>query len=138
MAKDAMAVSNKWKTRLQGSTEEMRAGVMAVTVAPGLAAAQQKQAWLARINASADKWARNVAAVSLQDWQGKMTGVGISRVSAGAEANQDKVTKFMQDFLPHVARGQQIVKAMPNAPLEDGIQRMIAMARHNATFKRNA
>lgn len=138
MAKDAAAVSAKWKSRLQGSTEEMRQGVMRVTVAPGVKAAQQKQAWLAKINASADKWARNVSAVTLGDWQKKMTEVGIQRVASGAEANQDKVTRFLTDFLPHVERGKQIIDAMPNVTLEDGIQRAVAMMRHNATFKRNA
>jgi len=135
---DPAAVSAKWKTRLQGSTEEMRMGVQRVTIAPGQRAAAQKQAWLAKINASADKWARNVAAVSLQEWQHKMTTVGISRVSSGAEANQDKVTKFLGEFLPHVERGKQIVDGMPNVTLEDGIQRAVAMIRHNANFKRNA
>lgn len=139
MAKmDAAAAAAKWQQRLSASTNDIKTGVMGVTVAPGQAAARQADVWIARVTQARDKWKRNVAAVSLQDWQDKMVNVGIPRIAQGASANQGKVTSFLTSFLPHVAAGQAKVKAMPNATLEDRIARAVAMIRHNATFTKGA
>lgn len=126
----------KWQQRLSGATEDIRRGVEGVTQAPGQRAAQQREAWLARTTAAADKWARNVSRVSLDQWKSKMLNVGLPRVAQGAQANVDKVTAFAQEFLPHLDAGVQRVRAMPKVSLEDSIQRMTAMVRHNASFKR--
>lgn len=128
--------AQKWSTRLGGATAEITQGVNAVTVAPGAKAAAQKQAWLARVQASADKWARNVSRVSLDEWKSKMINVGIPRIAQGATANQDKMARFMNEFLPFLDRGVATVKAMPKVTVEDGIQRAVAMIRYNAGFKR--
>lgn len=138
MAADPNAVANKWKNRLQQSTQEVQAGVQRVTVAPGQKAAAASATWLARLQASQPKWARNVAAVSLQDWQRAMIEKGVPRIAQGAEQSVGKVERFMQDFLPHVERGRQMVQAMPKVSLQDGINRAVAMINHNAQFKRNA
>ena len=126
----------KWAGRLSGATTEITQGVMGVTRAPGASAAAAKAAWLARTQASADKWARNVGRVTLAEWQDKMTKVGIPRIASGATANQPKMAAFMAEFLPHADRGAAAVRAMPNATLEDGINRAVAMIRHNAKFQR--
>lgn len=127
----------KWQTRLSGATQQITDGVNRVNRAPGAAAAQNKAAWLARVTASADKWARNVSAVSLEDWKAKMTTVGIPRIAQGAQANVGKVQSFQAAFLPYLDQGVARVKAMPNATLEDGIARATAMIRHNANFRRS-
>lgn len=127
----------KWQRNLSASTEDIRRGVNAVTVAPGRLAAAQKATWLARIQQSADKWANNVSRVSLEDWKRKMIDVGLTRVAPGAAANVDKVSDFAADFLPHLYRGVEQVRSMPKTDLESGIQRAVAMMRHNATFRRS-
>lgn len=132
----ATQAAAKWASRLQASTTEITQGVQAVTVAPGQLAAAQKQAWLQRTTAAADKWAARVGAVSLQDWKDKMINVGIPRISQGATANQPKVAAFMTDFLPFLDNGVQQVKAMPKVTLQDGIQRAVAMINYTATYKR--
>lgn len=129
-------LADKWAQRLSASTQEITRGVQNVTQAPGQLAAAQRQAWLARVQAAADKWARNVARVSLQDWQNKMLTVGVPRIAQGAQANQDKMAAFAAEFLPYLDRGVAQVKGMPNVTLEDSINRAIAMIRHNANFKR--
>lgn len=129
-------ISNKWAQRLSGATEAITQGVQSVQTAPGVLAARQKQAWIQKLQASQDKWATRVAGVSLADWQSKMINVGIPRVASGAAANQDKVTRFLSEFLPHLDRGVATVRAMPKVTLEDSIQRATAMIRHNASFKR--
>jgi hypothetical protein len=133
---DAATVANKWATRLSGATEDIKRGVAAVTEAPGVAAARQKTLWLQKITANADKWARRVSAVSLQDWQTAMNDKGIGRIAGGATAAIPKMTAFMQDFLPYVEQGAGLVRSMPKGDVESGVNRAAAMIRHNAKYVR--
>lgn len=126
----------KWSTRLQASTGDITTGVRNVTEAPGIAAARQKQLWVTRVTQSADKWARRVSAVSLQEWQTAMIDKGINRISGGATAAIPKVTAFMQDFLPYVDQGVQQIRSMPKGNVDMGIARAAAMIRHNAGYVR--
>jgi len=138
MAKvDPQQAADKWKTRLSGATTEITNGVQRVKVAPGQAAAANKAAWLAKVTAAQDKWARNVARVPLDQWQKLMTDVGIPRIAQGAQAKAFKVQNFMSEFLPYLDRGVANVKGMPNVTIEDGINRAVAMIRWNAQFKRS-
>lgn len=132
------AGSDKWKTRLSASTQDVTNGVNAVTVAPGQLAAAKQQKWLTGVNAAADKWKRNVSNVSLQQWQTMMTTVGIPRIASGAAAKQGKYTAFAAQFYPHLDAGVAKVKAMPDGDIEARIQRAVAMMRHNAQFVRQA
>lgn len=136
MAQSADAVAAKWQQRLSASTQEIIAGVQAVTQAPGAKAAAQADTWLLRLQASRDKWARNVAAVSLGSWQQAMINKGVPRVAQGAQASQPKMAAFMTQFLPHVESVAQQVRSMPKVTLEDGIARAAAQIRGNATFVR--
>lgn len=128
--------ATKWSTRLQASTGDITTGVRNVTEAPGIAAARQKQLWVTRVTQSADKWARRVSAVSLQEWQTAMIDKGINRISGGATAAIPKVTAFMQDFLPYVDQGVQQIRSMPKGNVDMGIARAAAMIRHNAGYVR--
>ena len=128
----------KWVANLSNSTQHITDGVNSVTVAPGQAAARQVQTWLARIQASAQKWATNVSAVSLQEWQTAMIKVGIPRIASGAQAKQGKYAAFAQKFYPYLASGQAKVRAMPKVTLQDGINRAVAMIQHNAQFSNKA
>jgi hypothetical protein len=128
----------KWVQNLGAATDRMTAGAQAVTKAPGLSAAAAKQKWLQRVTASADKFATNVARVSLQDWQQSYINIGIPRVAQGAQAKQAKVQNFMDEFLPYLQRGVSTIDQMPSVTLEDGIARSSAMIRYNAKFKRGS
>lgn len=135
MAKlDPTAATAKWVNNLSNSTSAITAGVNAVTQAPGAKAAAAVQTWLARIQQSANKWAKNVGAVSLQQWQEAMTTVGIPRIAQGAQAKQGKYLAFAQKFYPYLAQGQAQVQAMPKVTLQDGINRAVAMIKHNAAY----
>jgi hypothetical protein len=131
------AGSDKWKTRLSAATQDITNGVNNVTQAPGLAAAAKRDKWLQGVNAAADKWKRNVAAVSLQQWQQMMTSVGVPRIAQGAQAKQSKYTDFASQFYPFLDQQVAKIKAMPDTQLEDRIQRAVAMMRANATFQRS-
>jgi hypothetical protein len=124
----------KWVTNLSGATTSITAGVNDVTVAPGVAAAKQVNTWLAKIQASSGKWAKNVSAVSLQDWQSSMINIGIPRIAQGAQQKQGKYLAFATSFYPYLATGQAKVKAMPKMSLSDGIARAVAMINYNAAW----
>lgn len=129
--------SNKWVNRLSGATADIQAGVQRVTEAPGKKAAAKRQKWQQAIANAGDKWQRNVASVSLQDWQNYMVNVGVPRVAQGAQAKQDKYTNFAQQFYPYLNQGISKVENMPDTSLEERIQRAVAMMRHNSNFKRS-
>lgn len=135
---DPTAATAKWVSNLSNSTTSITAGVNGVTVAPGVQAAKQVQTWLAKIQASQQKWATNVAAVSLQEWQSAMTQYGIPRISQGAQAKQGKYLAFAQKFYPYLASGVAQVKAMPKVTLADGVNRAVAMINYNAKFSNKA
>jgi len=135
---DPTAATAKWVTNLSNSTQAITAGVDAVTQAPGQLAAAKVTTWLARVQASAQKWAANVSAVSLGDWQQAMKTVGIPRIATGAQAKQGKYAAFATKFYPYLASGVATVKAMPKVTLQDGINRAVAMINHNAKFSNKA
>lgn len=99
-AQSPQQIAQQWAQRLGASGDRMTAGVNAVTVAPGMAAAKQKAVYLANVQANADKWARNVGAVTLQDWQNAFVTKAIPRIASGATAAQPKMEAFMTKLLP--------------------------------------
>jgi len=130
------AATQKWVSGLSAATDRMSQGAMAVTKAPGQAAAAAADKWLQRVTQAKAKFAANVSAVSLQEWQQAYTQIGIPRVAQGAQAKQAKVQNFMEQFLPYLARGVQQIDQMPSVTLEDGIARATAMIRYNSKFKK--
>lgn len=135
--KDPDFVATKWAQNLGASTESIRAGVMAVTTAPGEAAARNVEGYVSGVQRSKDKWASRVRSVSRESWQDSTINKGLPRVATGAAQAQPKMAAFMRDFLPHVERVAQQVRAMPKGGLENGIARATAQIRGNAQFKRS-
>lgn len=133
---DPNAIAQQWASRLGQSTTKITAGVQSVTVAPGAAAARQADVWAANTAAAKSKWQRNVAAVSLQDWQAAMTGKGVQRIAAGATAAEPKFAAFMSQLLPHIAAGQ--AKLPPRGGFDQNVQRMNQWVNHMHTFKKTS
>lgn len=130
-------VAADWSSKLSGSTEKVRRGVEAVSVAPGEKAAQAADLWIRRVQESRTKWADRVRSVSLGDWKQAMTEKGLARIASGAQAAQPKMERFLAEFLPHVDAVAQRVRAMPKGSIEESIARAAAQIRGNATFKRS-
>lgn len=127
-------IAADWANRLGTSTDKIKSGVDSVTVAPGQAAARQKQVWLNNLNAAADKWARNTAAVPLADWQGAMATKGIPRIASGAQAAQAKFGAFMAKLLPFEAN---LVNSLPpRGGIDANINRAVAFMRGMANFQK--
>lgn len=130
---DPNAAAQRWAQNLGASTQKITDGINAVTESPGQAAARQKAVYVQRVNASADKWATNVAAVSVQEWKDAAITKGVARIAGGATAAQPKFANFMQQFLPHV---QQVKSTLPpRGDIEANIARMTAQVRGTAKFR---
>lgn len=122
----------KWASNLGASTSRIQAGVQAVTVAPGQSAARQKALWVQKVAASQNKWATNVAAVSLASWQNDTINKGIPRIASGATAAQPKMQQFMGRLLPYISNQ---VNALPaRGDLEQNINRMTTFVRGMSKF----
>lgn len=130
------AATQKWVSNLSAAADRMTAGAQGVTKAPGQAAAAAADKWLQRVTQAKAKFAANVSAVSLQDWQNAYINIGVPRVAQGAQAKQGKMQDFMSQFLPYLQRGVSTIDAMPSTTLEDGIARATAMIRYNSKFKK--
>lgn len=130
------AATAKWVQNLSAASDRMTAGANAVTKAPGQAAAAAADKWLQRVTQAKQKFATNVAAVSLESWKQSYIQIGVPRVAQGAQAKQNKMLDFQTQFLPFLQRGVATIDAMPNVTLEDGIARASAMIRYNAKFKK--
>jgi hypothetical protein len=125
----------KWQQRLSASTQEIQAGIDRVTEAPGRKAAAQKAAWLANIQAKADKWERNVGRVTLEQWR-ESAKAGVGRVAQGAQQKVGKVEAFQTEFFPFLERVQQKLASTPRGSLETNLARMVMNAREISNFKR--
>ena len=73
----------------------------------------------------------------MPDWKKNTIEKGQARIAPGATAAQPKFQRFMQEFLPHVEAGKRQLESMPRGDLEQNLQRAMAMARHNAAFRKS-
>ena len=125
-------IAQKWANNLGAATTSIQAGVNAVTVAPGQAAARQKAVWVANVNAAQDKWAARVAAVPLPVWQQDMITKGIPRIATGATAAQPKFSMFMGKLLPYINSAK--AQLPPRGNLQQNIARMTQFVNSMAQF----
>lgn len=127
MNTNASQITAKWLTNYQGSAQAMTDGSNAVQTAPGQLAAANVNFWLSQIQANANKWAANVAAVSLQDWKTAYQQLGIQRGQAGAQQKQGKYLAFIQAYMAWLPGQVATIKAMPKGNIQQSIARAAAM-----------
>lgn len=134
---DPNVIANTWAERLGGSTAKITRGIQAVTESPTEAAARNvdRQVMGVQQAAASGKTAAALRRVTLADWQNAAIKKGVSRIGQGAIEAKPKMAAFMAQFLPHLQAGLQAVRQMPKTTLDDRLNRMVAMARHNAQFK---
>ena len=136
-ALSAQQIATNWANNLGAATAKITAGVNAVTVAPGQAAAAQKAAYIANTTAKAGVWATNTAAVSLTSWQQDTINKGIPRVATGAQAATSKMASVMTSLLPAIADAKASLP--PRGNLQQNLQRAnqfaTALANQAGKFK---
>lgn len=134
----AQEFQEKHARRLTAAVEDVRKGIDRVTVNPCELAAAKQEKMLANLMASVNegRWAAGLKRISLDQWKDKAKNVGVGRIASGIGAAKDKVIAFAEQILPHIDRGKEQLKSMPDITLEDSISRMNSFIRHMATFKR--
>lgn len=130
----AEQIASKWADRIAGSGEAFRAGVAGVDVAPGVAAAEQKDKYIRNVNAAADKWARRVRGVSLQSWKDAMMKKTAPILATRAAEAKGKFASFMRSFMAYQQGVQQELKSTPRGTLDQNIQRAVLQIRANARY----
>jgi hypothetical protein len=138
MAKDARTVAEKWARKLAGATEDIRAGIEAVTEAPSQKAIQKKEKMKQRIIQAIDsgKWERGLSKVTLEEWKDAFINKGLTRIGTGAEQGRRKMEDFMAQLIPYVENLKAQVNRMPDTTLEQRIQKMISWVQGMAKFQR--
>lgn len=128
-------IADRWASGLAGSTEKIKAGVMAVQVSPTAKAADAIDRQVAGVQAAAASGKTRAAllAVPLQSWQQSFLNKGVARISTGATAAKPKFAGFMQQFLPVLSSAVQALP--PRGDLEANIARQNALTRAIANFK---
>jgi hypothetical protein len=129
--------SEKLIRRQSGAIDDMRLGVENVKEAPGKRAVAKQAKMKANLMAAIDsgKWAKNLGAVTLEEWKTKMLEVGLGRVQSGIEASRSKIERFAEKFLPFLDGVKAKIDAMPDSTLEERINKATAMMRETAKFK---
>jgi len=135
----AKQFQEKHARRTKGALEDMRAGVNAVTEAPGAKAAEKADKMLAKITEAVQsgKWADRVAGVPLSVWKDKMLNKGVGRVPAGIDAAAADIEKFAGELLSHQDGYLGRLRDMPDLTLEDNISRAVENIRQMSNFKRS-
>jgi hypothetical protein len=136
MRADPQAIGQKWAARLSNATTEIAAGVDRVTEAPGRKAAAKASKWHQAVTQAKDKYARNVARVSLEDWRQSMKTIGVPRIAQGAQAKVHKMVAYMTEVQPHIDAGLSKLSAMPDDTFEARVARSVAWQNHMHQFKR--
>lgn len=134
MAQSPAEIAARWKSGLSAAGARMTSGVQSVSVAPGQVAARNKAGYVQGVMDSQDKWATNVARVSLSEWQQAMITKGVPRLATGAAAAESDFADFMTKLLPFQ---QSLVNTLPaRGGLEQNIARSAAYIRGMAGFSR--
>lgn len=134
----ATEFQEKHARRLKAAVEDVRKGIDKVTENPCDKAAAKQDKMLTNLTASvtSGKWAAGLKRVPLEVWKKKARDIGVNRIAAGIDGAKEKVVEFAEVLLPHIDRGKEKIKGMPDVTLDDNINRMTEFIRHMATMKR--
>jgi len=121
-------VASKWVRGMQNAGESMKAGIQAVSVAPGQIAAARADLYRQKVIEAVDsgRYQAATAAVSLEEWKQAALTKGVSAATSRAQQSQDKVLRFLNFWLPITQQASQMVQGMPKGTLENAKARMIA------------
>lgn len=98
----------KWQSGMQSAGANYKTGINSYQGNPGQAAADQKDAYISGVNASADLWADRLRNTDPAFWKQRCNDVGASRLQEAGTKSANRMGAFLQKFLPFVqnAKGQ--------------------------------
>lgn len=112
----------KWQQRTAASTQDYVAGINRVQNAPGEMAARQADVYLANVQAAVNKWKRNVASVSLNDWQNAAITLGAPRIASGVNAATEKTLRATERNFQNIDNA--LAGLPPRGTFEQNMARM--------------
>ena len=140
MARKNVAASiEKWKKNMAASGEAMKAGILATTESPTQKAAAAQDKYAAGVNeaVSSGRYARNLQAVTLQDWQSAASTKGVTNMTNGVRSLTPRAQRGMQDQMAYAQTVSDQVQGMPNTTESDADQRMLAAVNAMRAYKKN-
>ncbi len=128
ITKSTDAIVARWQNNMSAAGPTITAGVNALKTAPGQSAAAHKSDWIAAMTSKAvqDRWATQVAAVTLQEWQQAMINKGIPNIANGVAAAKGKMTSFIDWLVKTENSILPTIDAMPSLTLQQRIARATA------------
>lgn len=117
----AAEAAARWQQQFGASGPRWAAGIEAVTVPPGQAAAAAQDRYMAGVQQNVGKWASRTAAVPLSTWKAVSVQKGQGRLASGATAGAQK-------YQAAIGRVLDTAKAViaglpPRGTVEQNIQR---------------
>jgi len=120
--------ADRWSNGMSNASQKIQSGIEAVTEAPGQKAAAAVELWFKRIQQSKDKFARNVAAVSLNDWKQAAIKKGIPAIQNSVSLAKPKVQKAAEKLIPAINNALSDIPER-GMTLEENMRRVLHMAR---------
>lgn len=104
----------KWQSGMQQAGTNYKLGVQSFQGNPGQLAADQQDAYLAGVNASAGLWADRLRNTPPEFWKQRCADVGASRLQEAGTKSAGRMGAFLQKFLPFVQNAKsQLPKRGP-------------------------
>lgn len=137
MALDPLRVAQKWARNYGAAGESVRAGVEAVTESPTAKAAAAQDRYLSGVQRAVQDgtYARNLRAVTLEEWKQSMIQKGLPRMAQGAQMGTQRMQQFMSRWLPHMDSLKGRIAGMAKGTLADSLERVRVAMEHAASFK---
>ncbi|NMC33945.1 MAG: hypothetical protein GYA36_15995 [Veillonellaceae bacterium] len=119
--------ASRWKTGMNNASQTIQDGVNAVTEAPGQKAAAVADLWVQNTTNAKNKWATNVASVTLSDWKNSMIKKGIPALTNAVALAEPKVKSAADKLIPNI---NSLVDTLParGATLSQNLERVRHMA----------
>ncbi len=133
--KDPAKIADKQIRRLTDSVPDIEAGVALVTESPTAKAAARLDIAKANFARAVDsgKMARNLKAVSLEEWKAK-TLAKVGRIPEGISESRDTLIQFHEQRNAHQAVIDRELAGIEKRTLADGIRRMTVQVQQMAKF----
>lgn len=131
---DPQTAAADWASGLANSTAKIQRGIQRVQQAPGAKAAAKADKWLQGVQGAKDKFARNVGAVTLGEWQ-QATTEAVGRVAEGAMRKQSKYANAVTPVFQHMQNVLATVDNMPDLTLDQRIQKSVSFQKGMAGYR---